>query len=77
MREVESSVWLVQFSERVEQENGRSWNRNVDLTVVAPTMLEAIGGVLEVHPHANLHAVHRKGTGKTLFVVEPAEPAGG
>lgn len=72
MREVESCVWLVQFSEAVEREGGKPWNRNVDLTVVAPSMQAALDGVREVHPTANFHAAHRRGTGKTLFVVDSA-----
>lgn len=70
MREVESSVWLVQFSEPVEANNGRTWNRNSDLLVVAPSMESALAGVREAHPEATMHGVHRRGTNKTLFVVE-------
>lgn len=71
MREIESGTWLVQFSAPITTQGGGTYNRNFDLIVVAPTLQEAISGVLEMHPEAKLHAVHRRGTNKVLFVVEP------
>jgi hypothetical protein len=69
MNEIESSVWLVQFSEVVPANGGREWRRNIDVTVVAPTMEDAIAGCRSLHPEATFHGVHRRGTNKTIFVV--------
>lgn len=66
----DSSVWLVQFSLPRTQQNGHSWRQNVDRMVVAPTLESALAGVREEHPEATFHSVHRRGTDKTILVVE-------
>lgn len=71
MREVESSVWLVQFSDLYQSsDQSKPWRRNYDLLVVASTLERAVEGVREKHPDATFHSVHRRGTDKTLFVVD-------
>jgi hypothetical protein len=68
--ELQSSVWSVDFSKLIEEEGKRPWNRNYSIMVVAPTLEIVISGVKDVHPTANFHAIHRRGTDKTLLVIE-------
>lgn len=68
--ELKKSIFLVQFSQPQEEANGRVWNRNLDLMVVADSMESAMQGVRDQYPNATFHAINRKGTNQTVLVIE-------
>lgn len=71
MSEIESSVFLVQFSSPyIPEGSSKPWNRNYDIMVIAPSLERAVAAVRERYPEATLHAVNRRGTEKTVMVVE-------
>ena len=63
---IEAALWNVEFS--TDPKEGQTWRRNHIVGVVSKELGRAIDIVLEVHPDARFHAVHRRTHAQQVLV---------